>query len=285
MERNLDNPAGRIRYWLDALVAKPASDPLILAAADILEVDDNTVSGRADVMRLGVALADLCVEVRDEVGKLPEFLFPDILLADFGQIENAVDTFTMARHQKVENLALQIDSAGHRGLEMIDLHLHRQRPQAWIQEPDRVALIEQVRALVIEVRSTNELDQESKEFILVRLAAVEKALLNAILAGTPSIELATEALFGAVRRQPDMWDRIAGTTIAKRLGKLASALCMALGAVGGAPALMPGEGPGPEVTNIQIQVGQTDLDNTAGDETGASDDGIIDAELVDQDGN
>ncbi|EGD45061.1 hypothetical protein NBCG_00597 [Nocardioidaceae bacterium Broad-1] len=278
MEPHLDNPAGRLLYWLNALKEQPGGEPLVTAVGRLLDVDTGDVMGRADVMRLGASLADLCLEVREEVERLPSYFHPDQLLADFGQIENAVDAFTMARNQNVESLTRQIDAGGYRGLEMIDLHLHTNRPQTWISDETRTSLLDQVRALIAEIDGTDELDEETKDFILLRLAAVVKALLDVMVTGTPAIELATDALYGSIRRRPDIWDRIAGTKFAQRLGKLAGALALALSSAGGVPALMPADEPQPDVSNVQIVIAPGN-DNLA--HTGAeAEDDVVEAEIV-----
>ncbi len=272
---------------------RPAAESLIVAVAEMLKVDSATAAGRAEVMRLGVALLDLCGEVREEVARLPKQFHPDLLLADFAQIENAVDVFTLARHTNVEGLTKQINPAGHRGLELIDRYLHTERAQTLIPESARLELIDQVRALMADVDGTDELDQVTKEFVLIRLAAVERALLDALLTGTPGIERATEALVGSMHRRRDLWNQIKGTPLGERITKVGLALCFALGTVNGAPVLMPGDAPKPEdsqnqiqndpfidIENVKIEIGGSDNDVTVYQR----DTEVVDGEIVNDGG-
>lgn len=238
----MDNPAGRLRYWLEQFSTWPNNgEALVVAACALLGKDANTVDGRVAVMRLGAMLANLCAEVRAEVAHLPDFLHPHLLLSDFAQIEAAVDDFSLSRQTPVVSMLARIDPAGHRGLEMLDAHLHTQRPQQWIDDGTRESLVAQVRALIDGITEDPDLAVDVKRFVLRRLADVETRLREARLTGTPGIEAATDALIGAMHRRPDMWDRVAQTKWGPRLGKMAGALCLALGSAGGLPALLPGE--------------------------------------------
>ncbi|MFJ2758075.1 hypothetical protein ACIO3S_20930 [Nocardioides sp. NPDC087217] len=292
MDRSFDNAASRLRYWIDLFMEKPGGDLLVNAAADILEVDADFVSGRAEVMRLGAALADMCAEVRREVEKLPPDSHPDLLLADFGQVEAAVDVFTVSRHQSVSGLTAQIDAAGHRGLEMIDRHLHTKRAQTWIADSVRLELIDLVEELMDQVYRTDVLDEEVKAFVLIRLEAVEKALRDALLTGTPGIEHATEALIGSMHRRRDVWNQIKDTPFGDRIRKVSLALCFALGAANGVPALMPGDdGQQPEDSQVEIQkdplidIGNIKIEvGRSGDVVNVNqgDDDVVDGEIVEE---
>lgn len=256
---NLDNPAGRLRYWLEQVSTWPNKDEaLVVAACGVLGQDANTTEGRVAVMRLGTMLADLCGDVKVDVAHLPDFLHPDLLMADFAQIEAAVDDFTLSRQTPVKNMLTRIDPAGHRGLELLDTYLHTHRPQQWIDEEIRESLIAQVRDLIDGITEDHDLAADVKLFVLRRLVEVETKLRQALLTGGPGIEHATDALIGAMHRRPDMWDRVAETKWGPRLGKMAGALCLALGSVGGLPALSPGdEDQTPEIHNVDLDTNVT----------------------------
>lgn len=278
----MDNPAGRLRYWLEQISTWPnKNEALVVAGCGRLGKDANTVEGRVAVMRLGAMLADLCAEVRAEVAHLPDFLHPDLLLSDFPQIEAAVDDFTLSRQTPVKNMLTRIDPAGHRGLEILDTYLHSQRPQQWIDDETRESLIEQVRALIDGITEDPDLAVDVKQFVLRRLVEVETGLREARLTGTPGIEHATDALIGAMRRRPDMWDRVAQTKWGPRLGKMAGALCLALGSAGGLPALMPGDEAQPPEIHNTVEV-DTDVTVTAPAQADENE-GIHDAEIVGED--
>lgn len=277
----MDNPAGRLRYWIDQLQSwQNHNDAIVVAACSLLGLDQNTVEGRVATMRLGAMLADLCFEVRKEVAQLPKYMHPDLLLSDFPQIEAAVDDFTLARQQPVHGMLSKINPAGHRGLEMLDAYLHTQRPQPWIEDDVRQSLIDHVRRLIDDVTDADDLDRETKDFVLLRLIEVERGLREALLTGTPGIERATDSLIGAMHRRPDMWDRVSSTKWGPRIAKLAGALVLTIGSVGGLPALMPGDQPQPGVTNIvQIHVeNSTQIDGVPQ----AEDDDVVNAELVEE---
>lgn len=277
---NNDNPAGRLRYWIQCFAVYPnKGEAIVVAACSMLDEDPNETSGRVAVMRLGAQLSDLCSEVRSEVALLPEYLHPEMLLSDFPQVEAAIDQMTLARQATVEALLQQINPAGHRGLEYLDTYLHSHRAQPWIDDQTRESLIEQVRDLVDGISDDPDLPLDVKQFVLVRLEDVEKALREVLITGSPGVERATDSLIGAMRRRPDMWERIGQSKWGPRLGNIAGALCLALGSAGGIPALMPGDVPQPPVIEQTVEV-ETDVNVTVPSAEGDAAEDIHDAEVV-----
>jgi hypothetical protein len=278
----MDNPAGRLRFWVERFVSYTnKGEAIVVAACSMLDEDANQPSGRVAVMRLGAQLADMCDEVRAEVALLPDYLHPEMLLSDFHQVEAAVDQMTMARQVTVEAFTQQINPAGHRGLEYLDAYLHSHRAQPWIDDETRESLIEQVRSLIDGITEDLDLAVDVKQFVLRRLDEVETALREALLTGTPGIEFATDALIGAMRRRPDMWDRVAQTKWGPRLAKMAGALCLALGSAGGLPALMPGDEVQPPAIHNTVDVDTAVTVTVPAQEK--ENHGIHDAEILEDD--
>lgn len=279
----IDNPAGRLRYWLERAQQSGADGAaLVHAWADLLEMDRDTPETIAAILRHAAALSGLCAEVRTEASRLPEYLHPDLLLVDFHQVESAVALFLKAHQVTLGSLLTTIQPTGHRGLELLDTYLHTHRPQPHLDADVREGILGQVQKLSNDIHLADDLDDEVKDFVQARLAEVERALLEATLTGTPAIERATDALIGAMHRRPDLWERIAETRWAQRLGKLAGALCLALSSAGGLPALLPGDEPRPDViTNVQIEDAPF-TDDSITITINDIDDDVVDAEVVDE---
>lgn len=274
----MNNPAGRLRYWISRFDAYPHRDRAVsVAAAEFLGHEESPEDFAAQVafMWLGTSLAETCHEVRREVALLPDYLHPEMLLSDFPQVEAYVHGFTLARQTQVQHLSGPLDNAGRRGLEFLDKYLASNRPQPWIDDEKRSELTDQVRELIDRVAHDDELSIETKQFVAERLVDVERALRNARQTGTQAIERATDALIGSVRREPVMWQRIVEGGLGGLLSSLVTALIMALGQQP-AENVLPAGQPTIEIDNRTINV---DVDNNVGSRRN---DDVVDAEIVEE---
>lgn len=277
----MDNPAGRLRYWIARFDAYPHRDrPVSVAAAEFLGHDSSPASFAAQVafMRLGISLADTCQEVRRETALLPEYLHPEMLLSDFSQVEAYVLGITLARQTPVQHLNAPLDAAGLRGLEFLDRYLSANRPQTWIEDEARSLLTNQVRDLIDRIMADDELSGDTKQFVTARLADVETALRDARLDGTPAIERATDGLIGSVRREPIMWQRIVEGGLGGLLSNLVMALVLALGQQPTDNVLPPAQ--------PTVEIGPDATEDEPGHYVVRPEsDGIVDAEIVDETGH
>lgn len=281
----MDNPAGLLRFWLhEQLNNMDHARALFEAAAEVIKADHDTLAGRMEVLQFGARLADLCVEVRFEVGQLPPELLPDLLLADFEQVEKAVDYFTLARQQTLDNALNQINPAGWRGLEVMDNYLHIHRAERQIDEQTRASLIEQVRVLIDGITQDPDLSVEVKRVVLDRLGEVETALRDALLTGTVAIERATESLIGSWQNptKRDLWQRVGDSKWGERIGHIAVALCLALGAAADGIAIMQATN-SPIPIEYNVTIVNNDGDGVPGAETSNPGPEVIDT-FVDDEG-
>ncbi|MGY0535943.1 hypothetical protein ACW14X_00395 [Nocardioides sp. YJ-D4] len=278
---NLNNPAGRLLYWLELGDQRPKGESAMGQWCVVFGLDASKVGDRAECARRGTMLAALGQAARREAEQLPEMFQPAVMLTHFNEVESALDQFTILPSTTMQQMFAQMQGTGWQSLRMLDAILSTQRPEHVIDEGTKESLIEQVRSLIDEVTDDSDLALDLKQFILRRLEEVERALRETLLTGTYPVEQATDALIGAMRRRPDMWDRIAQTKWAPRLGKIAGALCLALGSAGGLPALMPGDAPQPPAIHTTVEI-DTDVTEIVPE---PKDEDIHEAEILeDEDG-
>jgi len=238
---NLNNPAGRLKVWVDRFVALSNTDIAISEAlCRMLDVEHDEVEGRVEAMRVAAKVADLAAEVRVEAALLPDYVEPGALLEDFAQFDRMLDHFTLARQTRVTDMLGQLDAAAHRSLDLLDRQLSRFRPQPELSESLRVTLLDKVRALRQEVYDDASLDADLNDFLLRRFADVEAALVDAQFDGAAPVEVVTESIIGSIRREPKMWQRIAESTVAGTVSSVVTALFLSLVTPPAQDALPPG---------------------------------------------
>jgi hypothetical protein len=274
---NRNNPAGRLRYWIDRFDTFPPGVAVSQAAATLLGLDPESTDGRVAFMRLGTAMADMCSEVRVEAALLPESLHPDMLLSDFPQVEAYVARLADARQIPVQDLGAVLDPAGRRGLEYLDRYLATNRPQRWIDDDDRAELIDKVRHLVDQVAVDPSLSASEKDFVIIRLNEVLSALRDADLTGTRAVERANDALLGSFRSEPGRWARIWEGALGELLGGLVLTIVLALGQQPHDNVLPP---PAPVIQIENSTTVEVEVEPTAQDGPGAVDADVVDAEIV-----
>jgi hypothetical protein len=282
---NLNNPAGRLIYWLELGQKRAMGNSAMAEWCAVFGLNQSDPFERAECTRRGTMLMALAREVRREAEQLPEGFHPDVMLTNFNEIESALDQFTVLPTIQMQGMYGQIQGTGWQSLKWLDAILSSHRPEQVIEHDSIQGHIEQVRDLIDSVLADVELGGDLKRYIVARLRDVEKALTDALIIGAPGLELAANSLFGASRRERDWWDRIAQTKWGPRIGAAWMAIVTTLGAAGGLPALMPGRDAAPQLDFHQtIKVEVEDPDSSAADrKTGDHPDEVVEGELVDED--
>lgn len=202
---NLNNPAGRLRYWLDRADEEHSKQSGALESwAEVFEVDASTTRGRLEVITAGAALMDLAAKVRERMGELPPEFHADALMADFDEVETTLANFISVNRMKMEGFFSPLHATGWRSLEYADLHLSTQRPERWIDDSGRDRLLGQIRAVVDAVIVDDELTPDAKQFVIQRLREVEDAIVQARLRGVEPVEAANDSLIAGILRRADL---------------------------------------------------------------------------------
>jgi len=173
-------------------------------------------------------------KARDEIAALPEDEDPEFLLHQVGDVERLINGLTetaLALTARIspsdvfsERFTLRrISPESIFGLEAASRALHRRRPEPTIDPSQLSMLIEQLRKLIDDVSSSNNLTPEAKLFLIRRLREIETALLGSRITGFADLEDAVDRLTGALVRRDDIRD--AG--IMKKIGSFFQKLVQA----------------------------------------------------------
>ncbi|WP_416957760.1 hypothetical protein ACNKF0_09345 [Nocardioides sp. T5] len=273
MVEYLDNPAGRLKQWVDRFQTVSNRDTAVSdVLGSMLGVEVAEVAGKVEVTRFAMQLAALGDDIRAKAALLPESVDADVLLEDFEQFDRVFDHLTMARQVRVGDMMAQVDAAAVRSLDLLSRQFHRHCPEPVMNEASREKLLEDVQSLREQVEQEEGLADDLREFILVRFGEVERVLRDVPVAGSVAVEVVTDSLIGSIQRQPQMWQRITESTVSGIVSGIVVALFSAL-VTPPPPDALPPATPQPVVTNY-VQVYSELPDGRGGDDTGKDSEGV-----------
>lgn len=261
---NFNNPAGRLLFWLRQAEPRPANENAETAWCAIFGLDQQNFRDRLECMRRAASVAALASETRVMALQLPPSVHPNLLMKNFGEVDEVVARFPGLPHIPMQHFMQGLGGTGWHALEMLSAMLGTHLPEKVLDEEQRPDLIQRVRDLVDAVIATDDLTEEVKTVIIQRLRDAEDALVNVHIYASARVESATDALLGAALvRGGANWLREKPT--GKQLGALITALALALGMAANVKTLLPGnddtEPPAIEqTTDVHVDV---DLDNNS----------------------
>jgi hypothetical protein len=226
---NLNNPAGRLRYWFDEAQQRDRQADALAVWAEVLTLDISTVRGRLDVFQAGAALMDLAEEVRAGMAELPAHFHAAALMADFDEVDRTLSNFFSVNGMTLERFFSQLQATGRRSLEYADLHLSTQRAEVFLDDSGRDDLLDQIRAVIDAVMNDKDLKADTRLFVIGRLRSVEGAVTKARLNGIAQMEAANDSLIGGILRHADLGVAWFKSDTGKRVAGLVVMIAGALG--------------------------------------------------------
>jgi hypothetical protein len=225
----LNNPAARLRYWLTT-ADKAAKDKSSVAGwSEVFGLDQSLMVHRLEVAKRGALLMELAQQVRDNMATLPESLHPDLLLADFEEVERTLENFTVAPSLNMQQFLDPLKPTGQRSLQLASTFLGSHQPEAWIDDTTQESLLTQIRGVIDYVLDTSELDSDTRAFVIARLRNVEQAVVEFRLRGPASLEESADSLLGGMIRKSDLGPKFFTSPTGRRVGGVIAAIAMALG--------------------------------------------------------
>jgi hypothetical protein len=246
-----DNPAGRLAQALERARSLPRQDESAAKGW-------STVFGLAypeDVGELLMHAAELVALASATRRRVEAFEDedPEVLLEHFGEVERTLSNF-----QTVVNLAMNqfldpLKPTGAHSLKLCSSLLHRRSPEPVLSEDVAADLLDRVHALISEVLAADDLDRETKAWIVERLSEVERALRDVEIRGHRGVEESVDRLVGGLRRKPHLLQRLAGSKVAKAVVATVMALDVALNSAANLHELTQGEAAPPSPVVVEIQ--------------------------------
>jgi hypothetical protein len=307
----LDNAAARLHYWFkQASEAAPeieqrykrelAHRAAFRKMADVMgltqrqepptvvdlwysawEIDRSGVNGVSfnyfqRISHLAQALGEVEAACKD----LPAGYHPDLLLSGFDKVRQVVNSSWAGATGKLvaaSDLA-ELLRESLPVLARLDQTLSSRQISNGVSVSQMRDLRNQINSLIDEVKRDENLGDELKDLIVTRLKQVLTAISQAYVLGDAPLKEAAEALLGAVRLDPELWNRVSESRWGPRVAAVWLGLMATLGGVGAVPALLPHSEPTPPAIQTPVPVDvriDVDVNNPDGDSD------VIDAELVD----
>jgi len=188
---SLNNPAGRLHRLLVKLVAVNDGVPIAQAWAQVLELDAELVR-----QELG-GVAQLVYEINGAVSD-PALQPLEASVRRFRGVW--LEAAFPLQHNFQEGVHLiKPGPEALEALHVVALHLSTVAPDGSVlSDETRDNKLDQIHALITEVRADGDLPEEIVHRIVDRLQQVERALLHIDIGGPEALRLAAEALMGAV---------------------------------------------------------------------------------------
>lgn len=225
----VNNPAGRLRYWLeigqqrrlqvDQVVAQssaqnqPPAMPVNLYETwcDIWGIDPVQPQTRLEYIRRGVGLIDAAAEARALAEALPEEIYMvEHALEHFNQIEDALTFFTSINDTSFPTMFTNIRETGWKSLKMMDDLLARESPGPSLTVEESADLRKMAQDLIDALMADTVLDAQLRMDLIQKVRDVDEALIKAAVLGTTVIVDSANTLLGhwyrLATRAAEIWN-------------------------------------------------------------------------------
>lgn len=225
----VNNPAGRLRYWLeighqrgievDRAVAQsnaqnqPPVMPVNLYETwcHIWSIDPVEPQTRLEYIRRGVGLIDAAAEARALAGALPEEIYmAEHALEHFNQIEDALMFFTSINDTSFSTMFANVRETGWKSLKMMDHLLARECPGPSLTVEQSADLRKMAHDLIDALMADTALDAQLRIDLIQKVRDVDEALIKAAVLGTTVIVDSANTLLGywyrMATRAAEVWN-------------------------------------------------------------------------------
>lgn len=252
---NLNNPAGRLYYWLDkaqdvANGAKPRDVLAMNAWCEVFGLNAGSRADKGECLRLGSDLVRESVAVRQAVDDLPPG-FPRSALNGFEEVEQCLDYFSHLTSQYIESMMTQVKATGWQSLRMLDEMLGHIGGEA-LDLSVLDGYVETVGTLIEEVSADDSLPPTVRQFMLKMLRELRDGLLSAYVTGPEGLVRASDRWTASMVREPHLWDQVAATKWGPRLVTIYRDVMLTIATLAAVIAILPGAS-GDEIRQIENQ--------------------------------
>jgi hypothetical protein len=223
----MNNPAGRLLYWLEHARKQPQQESALAGWCRVWDLDQSTQIGKAEAARRGTEMILLGVETRRMAGESTNPIAP-VAMEPFPKVERTLEYFTILPRCRLDEMLNLMGEDGWHSLKTLDAMFSHDSPEPTLTDEDQESLLDQTRTLVDQVLADDMLGARDKKFIVARLRDVEKALIDAQLTGGAEVERAMDGLMGGLVRLYGMGVDVVHHPVTKGVFALVGALAVAL---------------------------------------------------------
>ncbi len=210
--------------------------------------------GRRGVADAPAELVSLATETRRQVEAF-EDEDPEVLLEHFGEVERTLANFQAVGQVPMASFLEPLKTTGEHSLKLCSSLLHRRAPEPMLEEDVVGDLLTRVHDLISDVLAADDLDRETRAWVVERLSEVERALRDVATRGHRGVEESVDRLVGGLRRKPYLLQRLATSKVAHGVVSTVVALDLALNGAANIKQLTQGDpSPSPVVVEIQREV-------------------------------
>lgn len=246
-----DNPAGRLAQVLERARSLPRQDESAAkgwcAVFDLDYPDDigELLTRAADLVTLGSETRRRVEAFTDED--------PSVLLEHFDEVERTLTNFQTVASYAMKQFLDPLKPTGAHSLKLSSSLLHRRSPEPVLPDEVVADLLFRVHDLISDVLAVDDLDRETKAWIVERLSEVEGALRDVNIRGHSGVDESVDRLVGGLRRKPHLLQRLGGSKVATAVVATLTALDIALNSAANVKELTKGESAPPSPVVVEIQ--------------------------------
>ncbi len=218
-------------------------------------------------------------EIRAKVESLADD-DPGLVLKHFGEVESTLNNFTAVANMNMEQFLQAYQATAVYCLESCSSLLHRRMPEPLITQEARKDLLHKIQGWIEEVDQAPDLDDALKRFIGEKLGAIFDAVYHVGTTGFSRVESATNDLVGSVVVRKDIWSRIPSKWVKILLGA-AGTVTWTINTALGVQALTDNPDPAPVIVKVYQE--STGRELSHGPAAVDRDDGVVEAELIEDD--
>lgn len=186
-----DNPAGRLHDLLTKLQAQEKGSSLLSGWATVLDVNADDV-----VVHLG-RVADLVRQTQEAVDRIEEEVFVQTVQRYRAAWARPIFPPDHAFNNALGKILPEQPAL--EALGMVSVHLHSTAPEGVMPDDAQVDQLKtQVRELIDGVGAADDIPDDLKHMVILRLQDVEDALEHLDIGGPSAVRHATEAVIGSM---------------------------------------------------------------------------------------
>jgi hypothetical protein len=220
-----NNPAGRVLWFLERLLAGSRSQQITAVAAEIIGVPNDSPKLYLHLAKMRLQTLDVLAEMEQYHVGAPGF---DAAFEAYDEILTASRMWQHPMSHTIESLNNSVSRAGMNSLRYANEVLKRSSKEKRLTDAQHRQYLDDIRGLIEDVFADDTLLPQEKQRIVGLLRQVEDALVNIRLYGADRVEDAVASVIGVVETNPSLRERLAKSKSFQRFVGALGALVIGL---------------------------------------------------------